>query len=82
MGRPRIRPLVVTPEDYARTFDTPHGQRVLEDLVSRYGGNPYHKGGLEAQRETDFACGENNVVNRITSQIFRATNPSEDAPDE
>lgn len=81
-GRPRVRPIVVTPADYARTFDTPHGQRVLEDLVHRYGGNPYKAGGLDAQRATDFNCGQNNVVNRITTMIYRASNPEEGAPDE
>lgn len=63
----------VTPEMYARVFETHHeGRLVLEDLANRFGGNPYRKGGLEAARQTDFGCGENNVINWITSQVNRA----------
>ena len=30
--------------DYAATFSTPHGQRVLEDLEAEYGGECYPRG--------------------------------------
>jgi len=39
--------------DYAATFSTPHGQRVLEDLEAEYGGQCYTKGDInETLRRT------------------------------
>jgi hypothetical protein len=45
---------------------------VLEDLVNRFAGSTYVRGGLEAQRETDFRSGRRDVVEHILSQINRA----------
>lgn len=50
----------------------PVGARILEELVERYGGNPYTKGGLEAQRQTDFKAGQLEVVNFILRKINQA----------
>lgn len=50
----------------------PVGSRILEDLVARFGGNPYVKGGLEAQRETDHRAGRLEVVNFILGKINQA----------
>jgi hypothetical protein len=61
------------PEDFARLF----GARILEDLVERFGGNPYKAGGLEAQRQTDFNAGKLEVVNFILRRINQA-NGAED----
>jgi len=61
------------PEDYQRVFEgDPVGARILEDLVERYGRNPYVKGGLEAQRETDFNAGKLEVVNFLLRKINQA----------
>ena len=39
--------------DYAATFSTPHGQRVLEDLEAEYGGECYVRGDIhETLRRT------------------------------
>jgi hypothetical protein len=69
----------VTPEMYARVFESfAEGALVLEDLLHRYGGNPYVKGGPEGDRATAFKCGENNVVNFIVNQINRASEPKQE----
>lgn len=62
----------VTPQDYSVLFESPTGQIVLDDLVSRFCGSTYVKGGLEAQRETDFRSGKREVVEHILRQINRA----------
>ncbi|WP_223621181.1 hypothetical protein [Lysobacter sp. ESA13C] len=67
------------PIDYQRVFEgDPVGVRILEDLVSRYGTNPYVKGGLEAQRETDFRAGRLEVVNFILRKINQANGAHDD----
>lgn len=61
------------PEDYARVLEgDPIGARILEDLVARYGRNPYVAGGLEAQRQTDFNAGQLEVVNYLLRKINQA----------
>ena len=62
----------VTALDYAVLFESPAGQAVLEDLVSRFCGKCYVQGGLEAQRETDFRSGKREVVEHILRQINSA----------
>lgn len=70
------------PEMYARLFvNHAEGALILEELFQRFGGNPYRKGGLEAQRATDFACGQNDVVNFITSRINAASEAHHDGTD-
>jgi hypothetical protein len=69
------------PEDYARVFEgDPVGARILEDLVERYGGNPYKPGGLEAQRQTDFNAGKLEVVNFLLRKINQAHGADDDEP--
>lgn len=70
-------------EVYARIFDgTPEGQQILEELVTRFGGNPYVRGGHEADRETCYRAGSNRVVNFILGRINTANgapaDPGED----
>lgn len=66
------------PEAYARVFEgIPEGALILEELVARFGKNPYVKGGIEAQRQTDFNAGQMSVVTHILSRI----NSAHGAPD-
>lgn len=61
------------PEVYARVFDSyPEGKAVLEELVAKFAGNPYRRGGLEAQRETDFRAGAMSVPTFILNRITQA----------
>lgn len=63
----------VEPAAYLRLFEQhAEGARVLEDLVSRFGGNPYVRGGLEGDRETCYRAGQNRVVNFILGRINAA----------
>lgn len=66
-------PAKARPEDYQQVFEqSPQGALILEELVARFGGNPYVRGGIEAQRETDFRAGCLRVVSHILDQINRA----------
>lgn len=63
----------VTPEMYARVFENhAEGALVLEDLVRRFGANPYVRGGVEAQRETDYRAGALRVVSFILNRVNQA----------
>jgi len=68
------------PEAYARIFEgIPEGAQILEELVARFGRNPYVKGGLEAQRQTDFNAGQMSVVTHILTRINAANGaPTDD----
>jgi hypothetical protein len=62
-----------TPDDYKLVFeDSLAGQAVLEDLIARFGGAPYVKGGHEGDRETCFRAGKLEVVNFVVAQINRS----------
>lgn len=62
------------PEVYARVFDSlPEGKAVLEELIVRFGGNPYVRGGQEAERETNYRAGGNRVVSFIVARINQAS---------
>lgn len=64
---------IVTPEMYARVFENhAEGALVLEDLIARFGGNPYTRGGLEGDRETCYKAGQNRVVNFVLARINQA----------
>lgn len=70
------------PEAYARVFDGfPEGRQILEELVARFGGNPYVRGGHEADRETAYRAGQRRVVDFILTRINQA-NGVHDAPDD
>lgn len=61
------------PAAYLRVFEQhAEGAQVLEDLVARFGGNPYVRGGLEGDRETCYRAGSNRVVNFILARINAA----------
>lgn len=71
----------VTPEMYARVFENhAEGVLILEDLVRRFGRNPYVRGGLDAQRETDYNAGQLSVPTFILNQINRANGVPNDEP--
>lgn len=58
---------------YARVFELHHeGKLVLEDLVQRFGRNPYVRGGRKAARETDYRAGQLSVITYCLNQINRA----------
>lgn len=77
------QPKPLQPEDYQRVFEgDPLGARILEDLVGRFGGNPYVKGALDAQRETDFNAGKLEVVNFILRKINQANGAETDEPEQ
>jgi hypothetical protein len=70
----------VPPEVYARVFgNSAEGQAVLEDLVARFGANPYVRGGLEGDRETCYRAGSNRVVHFILGRINQAAGVNDPA---
>jgi hypothetical protein len=61
------------PESYARIFENePEGMLILEELVERFGRNPYVKGGHEADRQTAFNAGAFEVTQFILRRINQA----------
>ncbi|MBI1450393.1 hypothetical protein IL972_00375 [Acinetobacter sp. FL51] len=70
----RVRQLV--PADattYQAVFDCDmNGQRILEDLTQRFGGDPYVPDSRGGERETCLNLGKRHVVNFIMSQITSA----------
>lgn len=55
---------------YSDLFETDNrGAAILEELITRFGRNPYVKGGPEAARQTDFNAGQNSVVQFILARI-------------
>ena len=71
------------PEVYARVFENhADGAQVFEELVARFGGNPYVRGGQEADRETAYRAGQNRVVQFILGRINQAhgAEPESDEP--
>lgn len=62
-----------TPADYQAIFENHRvGAAIFEELVSLFGGNPYVKGGLEAQRETDARAGARRPIDYIVRQLNAA----------
>lgn len=69
------------PATYARVFEGHHeGQQILDDLIARFGGALFVKGGEEGRRETDFRLGRRAVLDFILGQINQANAvpPAED----
>lgn len=63
----------ITPQAYANVFEDHHeGRLIYEDLIKRFGGNPWMKGGRTAERETTKRLGMREVMEYITIQINRA----------
>jgi hypothetical protein len=58
---------------YARIFEGhPDGVAILNDLVGRFGGSLFVKGGEEGRRETDYRLGRRAVLDFIIGQINQA----------
>lgn len=69
-------------EAYARVFENhSEGAQILEELVTRFGGNPYVRGGLEGDRETAFRAGRNSVIHFILGRINQAHGATDESPD-
>jgi len=67
----------VTAETYRNLFDLDiNGVRVLEHLATTFGKSIYVRGGLEADRESCFRAGQNDVVQFILKQVNRANDPN------
>jgi hypothetical protein len=68
---------------YARVFENhAEGKLILEDLVAKFGRNPFVKGGPEGDRSTCFNAGQLSVVSHILNHINRAAGVAvpEDSP--
>lgn len=70
-------------EVYARVFENhAEGAQILDELIKRFGRNPYVRGGLEAQRQTDFNAGQSEVVQFILRRINQAHGVDTNVQDE
>jgi len=68
-----------TPDDYRVVFEmSPVGAAVLEDLVSKFSGRVFVRGGHDAERETTFRLGSREVVEHILRMINRANGAETD----
>lgn len=71
------------PEMYSRVFENhAEGARILADLIDRFGGNPYVRGGQEADRETAYRAGQNRVVQHILGRLNIAAGATDDEPED
>ncbi|ENV02415.1 MULTISPECIES: Bbp19 family protein [Acinetobacter] len=60
-------------EDYYSIFEAhPIGRIVSDDLVNKFGGVTYVRGGQDAERESCFRAGKKYVVDHILMQINNA----------
>lgn len=76
---PTKRQTPLPPEVYARVFENiPEGEQILDELITRFGRNPYVKGGPDAARQTDFNAGAFEVVQFILRRISQAEGASND----
>ena len=67
------------PVDYQRLFENyPEGAIVLEDLIKRFGGNLFVKGGQEGDRQTAFNLGARAALDFILRQINKANGVSDE----
>lgn len=69
---------------YARVFENfPEGKLVLEDLVRRFGRDPYVPGGHEGERASCYNAGKRAVLDFIVNRINQAAGIQEPgAPEE
>lgn len=57
-------------DTYARVFEGHHeGVLILEDLIRRFGGALFVKGGEEGRRQTDYNLGRRAVLDFIVGQV-------------
>ena len=58
---------------YQRVFEGhAEGALILEDLIKRFGGNLYVKGGEEGRRQTDYNLGRREILDFIVMMTNRA----------
>lgn len=58
---------------YARVFEGhAEAKLVLDDLVTRFGGGLFVKGGEEGRRQTDYNLGRRAVIDFIVTRINQA----------
>lgn len=70
------------PAMYARVFEGhAEGARVLEDLVDRFGGRLYVRGGQDAERQTLVNLGRRQLLDFIVGMV-NAANGVEPPPDD
>lgn len=70
----------VDPKVYSDIFENnPFGAQILEELVARFGGNPYVPGGHEADRATAFNAGKQEVLNFILRRIDQANGADDES---
>lgn len=73
--------MAIDPAAYARVFEGHHeGKLILEDLLVRFGGALFVKGGEEGRRQTDFNLGRRAILDFIVGQVNQANGV--DPPDE
>lgn len=73
----------IDPDAYRRLFeDNADGVAILDELVARFGSNPYTPGGVEAARATDFKAGRLEVVQFILRKINRAHGVKDDVQED
>ncbi|MDJ3783439.1 hypothetical protein LEI94_02445 [Salmonella enterica] len=69
----------IEPEDYKRLFEeTAGGPEVLDEMVRRFGGRVYVRGGHDADRQTCFNAGQRAVLDFILLQIDKANGVTDD----
>lgn len=67
------------PSAYLRVFEHhPEGAQILEELVAKFGGNPYVRG-AGGDRDTAFNAGAFEVVQHILRRINLAQGVHDDA---
>jgi len=72
-----MQPRKVDPAMYARVFEGhAEGAMVLEDLIKRFGGRLFVKGGEEGRRQTDYNLGRREVLDFIIGQVNIANSVS------
>ena len=65
---------------YGRVFEDHHeGRLIFEDLVKRFGRDPFVKGGIEGERETLRNLGSRRVVDLIIAKINQSHGVTDDA---
>lgn len=69
-------------DDYKVVFeDSMAGQLVLDDLIARFAGQIFVKGGHEGDRETCYRAGKRDVVEYIVKMINRANGVNDENQD-
>lgn len=65
----RKTPSDVTAHDYALLFNNDLGERIIDDLVTRFCGVTFVRGAQEAERQTTYNIGRRDVVEFILGRI-------------